>query len=137
MDNTHIDKLRELTDKLPALSMSEIIKKQFANNLIEYEGTSGSVIGLGIYKEEDLAIQKTFLSKGSHVPKHSHLENEWMIVISGYIHFEFNGTVKKIKNGGLVYFNMNEYHAATAIEDTWLLCITIPPSGGYPNANRA
>jgi len=71
----NIDKLKELTDKLPL--MQHIERRE--SGLVEYELEKGTCIGINLYKVKDIAVQRAFLSQGSVFDKHTHEEVEHII----------------------------------------------------------
>ena len=134
LNNGDLEKLKELTESLKPLH--ELIK-DCDENAIEYETIEGTLLGFGLYKSSDIAVQRIFMSKGSKIDKHIHEEaKEIGIVYKGKLIIKINNEEKVLEKGDIVYFNPKETHSARAEEDTWSLWITIPPSLGYPGKNK-
>jgi hypothetical protein len=122
---SNLQKLEELTQRLPLADFVAARK----SNIVDYKVENGTCIGFGIFVSEDVAVQKAFASKGTLFPKHVHLETEYIIVVTGCM--EAKG--KKFGANSVCVFDPGEEHSAFFAEDTWMVCITIPPSDGYPN----
>lgn len=132
MSNNYLQKLRELTDNLPffpSLVMAE------SNNRIDYDVENGISFSFGLMNNEKIAVADTFMREGTVFPEHLHNEREFLIVYEGALSVKRNGddVTYIISNGESIYFEENELHIVTALEDTWVVSITIPAAEGYPN----
>lgn len=117
-------KLRELTHQL---TLSDCVRAD-SPGWVRYETLKGSCIGVALLTERSVAVQKTFMSRGTIFPKHVHSETEIMIIFEGSLQIG-----KSILGpGDLVRFAPNEEHAAVALEDTWMIAVTVPACGAYP-----
>lgn len=138
-----------MTTKDQDLAVLKVMGKQLTRSLtdniskdsdvvIEYKTEEGRIIGHGLLKEDDVAIQKIFSSKGSKLEFYIHKVREWLIVTKGKYSITIdtgNGLKKKILiRGDSVYMEPGTSHSAEALEDTYLIAITVPSDGGYPNA---
>ncbi len=143
MGSENLRRLKELT---PRLGMTNP-----GSDYIEYNTEdNGEFIGFGLFKIPTIAVQRVFMSKGTKIPEHAHPEREYCIVYKGK--FELynppsfgclidgestrdTGKDKKIFGpGDGAYFQPNELHGGTMLEDTWIISITIPASEVYPDA---
>ncbi len=118
-------------------TLSDNIKKD-SDTIVEYETVEGRITGYGLLNEENVAIQKIFSSKGSKLEYHIHKVKEWLIVIEG----KYSIVIDKgqgaesivLHHGESVYMEPGTCHSAEALEDTWIIAITVPADGGFPNA---
>jgi len=132
----YLQKLRELTDTLP--SFPSLVKME-SNNRIDYNVDNGVSFAFGLLSQTEVAVANVFISSGAVFPKHSHKENEFLIVYEGGLVVEICDAGGEdyrsiiVETGGSVYFDNNERHIVTALEDTWLIAITVPAAEGYPH----
>jgi len=134
-------KLHKLTSDLPIL---ENLVKNMKDDIVIYEAEGGDVIGIGLYKSDDISVQKANLPAGTFWPFHKHEAIERLIVYVGKLKVEKSGggcfdddteVVEKILEvGDSVKILPNTPHCVTALEDTWVLGVIIPDDKGYPNA---
>lgn len=100
---------------------------------VEYEaGENGTIIGLPLWNQPDVAVQRAFLSAGSVLPAHSHVEHEHLICVSGRIQLDTGGEVRELTQGDGIYLPPGQEHAATVAEDCWLIGIIVPGGEEYP-----
>jgi len=143
-----LTKLENQTKKLK--SLGDMILKEHSD-FIEYDPeNSGTFIGFGLHKEPAVAVQRVFMSKGTNIVKHCHTEDEYVTVYRGKLTLNREGEHPAIVDGNLVttsnrdiiigvngaiHFHSNEWHEGVALEDTWVISITIPADiKGYPDA---
>ena len=134
--------LKILEEIIPTLAIDES-----HNNEITYSTENGGTfIGFGLHKEEAVAVQRVFMSKGTRIPEHQHSENEYVLVYKGKLKVtregdspaRMGGKHTKEKTGILgvgdgIYFQPGEKHGGMMLEDTWIICTTIPASKEYPD----
>ena len=66
--NENLDRLRELTDSLPAVPLVKLVKARSATT-IEYDTIDGTpFFGLGLFNNGLVAVQRIFMGKGVKVP---------------------------------------------------------------------
>jgi hypothetical protein len=134
MTDDHVGKLRELTEKLPPMASAVVplvtLVQAIKSSIIEYAVRDGFCFGVGLWKSEDVAVQKAFASKGTTFPVHVHKEHEFIILIKGS--YRDNGSEYRAPD--VVHYHPDECHSPLFLEDCWMIAITIPPSEGYPNA---
>lgn len=128
MDN--IRRLETLVNELPDLS--EIVQSARGKR-VEY-GVEGECVGYGLLNEPEIAVQRAFLTKGTIFPPHAHDTKELLIVYIGRLNVMCDSKVVELSPGGHYYFPHNAVHSVEALEDTWVIGITIPADGGYPRA---
>ena len=126
-DNLKI--LRKLTKDLTDL----VSEKQ--GRYVEYNCSVGVCIGEGLYKQNNIAVQKAFLSKGTIFDRHDHGEKEFLICYEGIIEFT-NKEKRKVGVGEIIIFDKNHAHSCEALEDSQLIAVTIPASKGYPEHGK-
>lgn len=131
-----IETLRELTKVLPQVPalVDMIHNPGNVRSYVEYEVEDGTSIGFGLLNQKEVAVQKLFLSKGTNFPSHKHdEEKEIGIVFQGKLSVTINGESRILGVGDVVQFDKNCCHSGKAIEDTWLIAVSIPRIEGYPN----
>lgn len=132
MDNGNgMRKLRELTDRLPPLSKLVVSK---ASDFVEYlgEGTGVNAVGFGLYKNDRIALQRTYFPQGFTLPAHKHDEREWMIVFSGKLSVLYEDRETILLPGDYICFDKHQAHCITAMDNTWVIGITVPADQSYP-----
>lgn len=130
--NTNLEYLKILTENLPPIEAWA--KHNPHDSTVDYELEKGTCIGFHLYSAKDVAIQRSFLSIGARVQKHNHPEKEWLIVYRGKVIISWgDNNSRECGPGEFVYFLNHETHWVEALEDTWIICITIPASIAYPH----
>ena len=132
--------LKELTDNMGLeghADLSEITKRRGKNNgVVEYEVEEGNIFGFGLFKNEEVAIQRVFLSSDSVMPKHIHDEIEYIIIYRGEVEITSEDTKNLLKTGDFIVFPPHKSHKVVAIQDSWAICITIPASEMFPDGGN-
>jgi len=144
-----LSKLEKQTKKV--INLKDAIIEHDNNKFIEYLVEDGSTFGFGLFKEDEVAVQRAFFSKGTIFPLHQHNEHEYVMVYRGKLKIMCEGDSKNvycIKDskaadficpidlgiGDCVYFPSNTIHGQTALKDTWAILITIPADKeGFPD----
>ena len=101
-------------------------------NVLEYDVEGGTAIAFGLWKNGKAAVARTFLSAGVLFPAHSHNEKEFVVVFSGHMEMTVGGKTFSLLPGDATQINAGQTHSANAIEDTWLIAVTVPCAEGYP-----
>jgi len=130
-----LEKLRKMTNNLPNLLALTTLQGITSSHAVEHRVEGGTSLGFGLWWQPELAIQRIFMSAGARYPKHQHAESEWILVVSGRLLLHVDNGDKELAPQGMRYFLPHEAHGATALEDCWQLCITMPASDGYPNVS--
>ena len=131
--NSNIEKLKEITNNLNPLPFTKMIDKK--KSYVKVASTSGTIMLFPIYKDENMAICLSFMSKGTRMAKHIHTNiKEWFIVYKGSYVIRVGDRTKTVKSRDSWYFNPNEEHELLdTLEDSYSLVISIPPDAGFPN----
>lgn len=85
---------------------------------------------------EQAMISHVLLAKGTHVPTHSHENEQFGVVLSGRIRFGLGaeGTPDRhevtLGAGEVIHLPSNYPHSADALDETLVLDIFSPPSAG-------
>jgi len=138
MSNTDqlLSEAKEQLANLPHIrDLAALVLHQKSHSHIEYlmENMAAGCFGYPLYNNGAIAVQLVNMKAGAVFPRHTHNSREWLLLYGGKIQF-FNG-----KYQGQVY-NINECvevlpkisHRVKALEDSWMLAITIPADKGYP-----
>jgi quercetin dioxygenase-like cupin family protein len=125
---SNIDKLEELTKKLPPLTDLVLMAK---NSITEYKVENGTCIGLALLNTEKVAVQKAVASAGTIFPRHTHEEHEFIILVEGEM---INNDGHKFFAPDVIHLNPNESHEHTFVTNCLVIAITVPASKGYPHA---
>lgn len=130
MDEKNFNELCELTEKVPFLGSIVTSNK---DNFVEYKVRNGTCFGIGIFSSlPQINVMKAFMSKDTILENHQHDEREWIIVYNGHlIFYKSDNTQKSCQKGEYAFFEIGEQHRVEAVEDTWMIAITIPASEGY------
>ena len=133
MSSRELDKLIEITNKLPPLSS---IADLSGGGAVEYNLPIGHSFGFGLYKTEEIAVQRCFMSAKSEFPMHCHDCHEYVIIYKGKAKYSMGSKETELGVGECVHFPPNAAHVFTALEDVWMLAITVPAEQGYPDGSR-
>lgn len=133
MSSFELEKLKEITSKLPSLSS---IADLSGGGAVEYNLPIGHSFGFGLYKTEKVAVQRAFMSAKSEFPIHCHNCHEYIIIYSGRARYSIGDKVTEIGVGECAHFPPNVAHIFSSLEDVWMLAITVPAEQGYPDGSR-
>ena len=131
MCHNNIKVLRELTQQL---TFKDLVTTK--DGVIQFEAGEGTAITFGLLKEDNCAVAKTFISKGSHIPFHEHDVIEHVIVYKGEVGMEFNNKQYLIKQGESISIPKNVQHNAFTKKDSWIIAITIPADNAFPDVKK-
>jgi quercetin dioxygenase-like cupin family protein len=68
---------------------------------------------------ENATVAQLLLSRGAVVPRHSHVSEQYSLILSGNLKFIFDdGREVEVKAGEVLYIPANLPHSAVAMEDT-------------------
>jgi quercetin dioxygenase-like cupin family protein len=129
---SNLDVLRELTARLP--SLNDLLGRggTYTNYAVE-GGSEAECVGMSILNNGSVAVQDSFMTKGTIFPHHTQEEIEHLIVYKGRLLVHVAGVPDIVlEAGGHVRFNPNVSHGVEALEKTWLIAITVPAGKGYP-----
>lgn len=119
-----IEKLQELTDKLPLLSFHGVAYS--GCDFVEYDVSNGTALGCCLFKVPDVLVQRLFFSKGTQYSNHLHLEKEWFILYKGKMKVWTDKVEKTLLPSCSMYIEANTVHSGEALEDSWLIRLKIP-----------
>ncbi len=125
--NDYIEKLEVLTPNL-----EEFVERR-NGAVIDYKTIQGTTIGIGLFKDPMVAVQRVFVSKGTIFPEHTHEQWELAICYMGSMDFITDKGVFPVKKGEFVEFPPGTPHSVKVHEDSWLICLTIPAEPNYPS----
>lgn len=133
IDVDALQKLELLTHELPPL---QYLTQRVGTAWVEYSVRNGYCLGLGLYKNEEAAVQRSIMTAGTVFPQHRHPDAiEILIVTHGSLTIFENAQEKRtISIGELHSFARGIPHSIQALEDTRLIGITVPAGEGYPDA---
>jgi len=123
-----LEKLRELTKNLPPL----VVKSKEGKEVV-YGSEEGSYYGYGIFKDDEVAVQRVFMAKGEKIPEHAHREKEFGVVYKGGVRVKYGGKEKDYYRSDWMIFEPNELHSGVILENCWMILLTIPPAEDYPD----
>ena len=134
--NNGMSVLRALTEALPD-PLSAYVGNR-GQGIIEYDLPAGHAIGFCLFANNAVSVQRAFLSAGATFPPHSHDANEYVLIYKGRGKSISEKGERVILEGECFHATPRERHTFMAIEDTWLIAITIPADKeGYPTDARA
>ena len=128
-----LDKLAELTQKLePPLTASSLASFP-VDGAVEYR-VDGTCIGFNLWNESHISVQRCFLSAGAVFPEHVHeYSAEWLIVYSGLLQVQYGKEdMVTVLPGQCAQFAPGQLHTVAAIEDSWVVGVTVPADSSYP-----
>jgi len=134
--DSHIEFLKELTEKLPPLN-SLLVRN---NNFVEYSikgGEGAECVGMNLLNNGKVAVQDCFITPGGIFPNHIHEEVEYLIVYSGRVRVVFlDKPPVELGVGDFYRAESGEVHGLEGLEKSWLIGVTIPAAKGYPDGRR-
>ena len=124
--------LEKMVEELPIL---ENFIKEKSFDVINYKVLAGECKMINIFSSKDIRVAKLHLLKGTILPEHLHkVSREWIIVYSGSLNVYIDKENRQIGKGEYIVIDAMTLHSLEAIEDTFAICMVIPPDGGFPNA---
>ena len=130
-----IEQLEKLTQELPPISnLGQLIYNPGnIKDFTEYKVEGGLSVGASLLSKEEIGVMDLIVTKGGQWPVHAHTkEKEWGVIYKGKIEVTCGGIKRILEPGDMIFFEQGELHCATALEDTWLIAISIPRIEGYP-----
>ena len=124
--------LRKMTDELPSIPKLEELKEGEGRK-VEYSTLYGEIFGMSLFNNNKVAVQRTFMEKDSVINFHTHPCIEVMIVYEGELKIlKKDGEEIILQLGDSIHLDVDEAHAGEALNDTWLIAVTVPADPGYP-----
>ena len=130
-----LDKLEELTEKLPGIPKLTdlVVSDNPSKHSIIYNVEKGTSFGFALLSRKDVAVMELFVSKGTSWPPHVHNEEkEWGLVYKGKLSVVVEDKKVILQPGDCIIFEKGKIHSSEALEDTWLIAVSIPRIEGYP-----
>jgi len=137
-----LEHLEKITNNLPLLTIKEV----FEDKSVSYDTVHGSSIANTLLSIESIAIANVIFSVGTSIAKHTHEEDEWMLIHEGGISIEIEGIdpsfIKRLKSDGDTYFlGIGDYiyipgglcHSVKSSGGAKIVAITMPRSEVFPN----
>lgn len=104
-------------------------------HVVEYKVEGGECFGIGLYKTPEVAVQRVDLAPGVNFPTHQHDELEWVIVYAGHVVLStIDKEDRDLHAGDWFFVPAGTPHSCRAITASSVIGVTVPSSGGYPNA---
>jgi quercetin dioxygenase-like cupin family protein len=86
----------------------EKMESEQLNTLISRQMLSG----------ESATVARLLLTQGAVVPRHSHVSEQFSLILSGALKFIFDDREVVVRGGEVLYIPANVPHSAVALEDT-------------------
>lgn len=128
--SSNIKKLKEITPKLEDLS------HQVHRGIVNYEAKKGLVYGVGLLKEDVVAVQKVFFSEGAVLQEHHHDVQEYLVLFSGKAEITCCCKTEDMREGKCFHIKPGRVHTVTAEKETWMLAVSMPSDKGFPDARE-
>ena len=131
-DNNNLERLRESIPKLPPIPKLGDFKEEKGKHT-EYIMEVGTCISSSLLSQKEISVAKTFISSGGRFPKHDHNEKEYVVVFSGIMIVYYGDKKRTMKKGDCIMFEPHVPHHVRALEDTWIIAVTVPHSKDFPD----
>lgn len=113
--------LESLTERLV---FSDVKKTAF----FELETKNGKIIGFTLFKNDSVAIVRSFAEKGTFIDMHRHPGKEWFGIYTGKVKVELESGETIILNAGQqTELPADQKHSCLYLEASWGWIITMPP----------
>lgn len=137
-EETPLDVLERITPTLSDFSTLNTMN-DLTDHFMEHTVEGGTSLMWGLHKEDDVAVAKGLISKGTKFPLHVHNGiHEYVFVLSGCMmfHFPSGGRDRRMLEGDHIHILPDTPHSVTAQKDTWYIAITVPADEAFPHANH-
>ena len=78
----------------------------------------GELISRQMVHGENATVGRLLLARGAVVPRHSHIAEQYSLILSGSLRFVFDDHEVVVKAGEILSIPANVPHSAVALEDT-------------------
>lgn len=126
-----MDRLREATRSLQPFSA--LVRRTESTQIADISVIGGQCVIHGLYKNQDVAIARVYISAGSRMQEHFHCEREVAGVESGAVVFLVDGDSIEVSRHFTIDIPPNVPHEVVAVEDSWLWVATMPASVDFPD----
>lgn len=110
--------------------------KQENSQCTEYALDVGTCISWGLLSRKEASVAMTFISSGGKTPEGKVKEREYIVVISGSAIITRGNKKTTLMKGDCMVFQPGEPHQTRALEDVWIIAVTIPFSKDFPLSNK-
>ena len=86
-------------EQLPAEQMTDMITRQMLNG-------------------DNATVARLLLKRGAVVPRHSHVSEQYSLILDGMLRFVFDDQEIDVGAGEVLFIPANAPHSAVALEDT-------------------
>jgi quercetin dioxygenase-like cupin family protein len=86
---------------------------------------------------QQIMVARVLLAKDSHVPQHSHVNEQVTYILKGALKFAIDGKEIVVGEGEVLCIPPNMPHEAWALEDTVDLDVFTPPRADWLNKSDA
>jgi quercetin dioxygenase-like cupin family protein len=93
----------------------------------------GECYGIGLLKNDDIAVQDAVIGPRTILLPHDHREIEFLIVYEGDLTIHIDGEDHTITKGHCIIINPGIQHIGESNEGCKIIGITVPGSKGYPD----
>lgn len=131
--SAQLERLCSMVQKLPDLVSSR------QPGMVTYCMADGkAAFGVKLLRQDFVAVQNVFMPAGVF-PRHSHAEREWVMLYCGKLRLIMDDDNKDrvLTPGDGAFLESNTAHSLEALENSWMICVTIPAGEGYPNGHTA
>lgn len=128
----HLERLRELTGTLSLFPPAVIEKPGYT----EWKVKNGKCFAWYLFEQKEISVCRTFLTKGTIFPKHSHKEKELIIIYEGKITLYTQDNCYELGYSDSYIVEPNIDHAVEANENSMVLAITLPAAKEYPHDTK-
>jgi quercetin dioxygenase-like cupin family protein len=122
--------------RLPFHALSELPMITTSWDHLEPEQMSDTITRQ-MFTGVEATVARFYLAKGAFVARHSHVSEQYTIVLSGALRLIFDDGEVVARQGEIVYISANEAHAAQAVEDTWVIDFFAPRREDWLQKNDA
>jgi quercetin dioxygenase-like cupin family protein len=77
----------------------------------------------------NLTLSQSYLKKGALVPRHAHAGEQMIYVLQGALRADLDGRPVMVREGELLHVPAGAPHQAEALDDTFVLDVTVEPAG--------
>jgi quercetin dioxygenase-like cupin family protein len=120
-----IDQGRALTVVALLRDDAQIITRRYQGGEMEkssWERLGGEQLNKLISRQmlsgENATVARLLMTRGAVVPRHSHVSEQFSLILSGALKFVFDDREVVVRGGEVLYIPANEPHSAVALEDT-------------------
>lgn len=124
-ESPHLSKIRELSERI---QLSDLSEEAFIEDGLP--GPAENIL-VDLYQNHQIAVARLFIRSGLSLEGCAHYKWEMLIVYSGSVCVQEDNNERILKASDHYYSISGIAHTVKAMEDSWLLVVTIPPSKMY------